>query len=195
MMRTWRGLALCAIVMAGNSLARSAELTDDLKSNIILLSPLAPNDNSMAASSISEPDTFLGVRNVFGSVYFTDDDGSPLGNGYASGLEGVPTNSGGISFLITGYNDEFFVGSHSEAGGYRVFVDVFDFFGDLIDSFSDARVLAPGEVHDFSYSDFEWVGGSYDVYIDNTVGVVPEPPAFGLVAIAALGATFAGRRR
>jgi hypothetical protein len=150
-----------------------------------------PNDSFAEATSLSpgqlsvadeltlgvanHPDTLLGVTNLFGVVYATDDDGSPLGDGHASGLGGVPTNSGSIDFLITGYGDDSFDGSHNEIGGYEVFVDVYDFFDDLVDSFSETRTLAAGVVDSFSYSDFEWIGGSYDVYIDNTLG--PLPPS------------------
>src|SRR5690606_22432760 len=65
---------------------------------------------------------------------------------------------------------EFFIGSHGESGDYEVFVDVYDFFGDPVDSFSETRTLEPGNVDEFSFSDFQWLSGSYDVYIDNTVG-------------------------
>jgi hypothetical protein len=116
------------------------------------------------------PDTLLGVKDHFGEVYFTDDDGSPVGSGTASGLGGVPTNSGSIDFCVTGFGDDFFVGSHGESGQYEVFVDVFDFFGDPIDSFSEIRTLEAGAVHDFSFNDFEWIGGDYDVYINNDLG-------------------------
>jgi len=81
-----------------------------------------------------------------------------------------PTNSGSIEFAVTGYPDDFFSGSHSEFGSYEVFVDAYDFFGDLVDSFSETATLEPGVVDEYSYSDFNWLNGSYDVYIDNTVG-------------------------
>ena len=65
-----------------------------------------------------------------------------------------------------------FVGSHAEQGYYEVFVDVYDFFDELVDEFSEVRLLEPGIVHDFFYSDSAWINGYYDVYIDNTVGAV-----------------------
>jgi hypothetical protein len=83
---------------------------------------------------------------------------------------GVPTNSGSIDFAVSGFPDEFFEGNHGEFGEYKVFVDVYDFFDDLVDSFSQVRTLQPGVVDDFSFSDFDWLNGSYDVYIDNTIG-------------------------
>jgi hypothetical protein len=107
------------------------------------------------------PDVLVGARGMFGDVYVY---------GTASGLAGLPTNSGSIAFAVTGSPDEGFFGDHSQFGGYEVFVDAYDFFGDLVDSFSERRTLEPGEVHEFSFSDSEWISGSYDVYIDNTVG-------------------------
>jgi hypothetical protein len=49
---------------------------------------------------------------------------------------------------------------------------VYDFFGDLVDSFSEIRTLGSAEVHEFSFNDFEWLNGTYDVYIDNAIGGV-----------------------
>ena len=115
------------------------------------------------------PDTLLGIRNGFGTVYLTDDDSSPLGDGHASAAASVPTNSGTIDFSITGFGDNTFDGFHSEQGQYKVYVDVYDFFDDPIDSFSEMRTLAAGIVHDFTFDNFEWIGGSYDVYIDNAL--------------------------
>jgi hypothetical protein len=125
--------------------------------------------DELGDSNPSIPDTVLGVRNQFGAIYATDDDSSPLGDGTASGLEFVPTNSGSIDFAISGHPDFSFDGSHSEAGNYRVFVDVYDFFGDLVDELTEDRLLQPGIVHDFAFSDSEWIGGDYDVYIDNLI--------------------------
>ena len=123
------------------------------------------------------PDTMLGIRDLFGDIYFVDDDSSHLGDGRASGVciqcdnESVaPTNEGSIEFSISGWPDDEFFGGHSQSGYYEVFVDAYDFFGDPVDSFSEVRLLQPGIVHDFFYSDFEWIEGFYEVYIDNTVG-------------------------
>ena len=125
--------------------------------------------DALAFSAAPIPDTVLGIRDQFGTIYATDDDSSPLGDGTASGLEFVPTNSGSIDFAISGHPDFDFDGSHSESGNYRVYVDVYDFFGDLVDELSEDRTLQPGAVHNFSFSDFEWINGDYDVYIDNLI--------------------------
>jgi hypothetical protein len=150
--------------------ASATEPNDTFEDATSLSSGVLSVADELSVQFASYPDTVLGVANLFGQIYATDDDGSPLGDGHASGLGGVPTNSGSIDFYVSGYPDDFFEGSHNEAGEYEVFVDVYDFFDDLVDSFSETRTLAPGVVHSFSYSDFEWIEGSYDVYIDNTVG-------------------------
>jgi hypothetical protein len=123
------------------------------------------------------PDTMLGLRGLFGDVYEVDDDSSHLGDGRASGVciacenqSVAPTNEGSIDFVVSGYPDDTFDGFHNESGSYEVFVDVYDFFGDPVDSFSEVRTLQPGVTHDFYYENFEWIDGSYEVYIDNTVG-------------------------
>jgi hypothetical protein len=115
------------------------------------------------------PDTLLGTRGTFGDIEFVDDDGSPVGDGFASGLGGVPTNNGVIQFAVTGYTDVAFEGGHDQSGTYEVFVNAYDFFDDLVEAFSETRTMQPGVVDEFVFSDANWIGGSYDVYIDNTV--------------------------
>jgi hypothetical protein len=148
--------------------------------------------DALTAAFPAFPDTLLGVRDFFGDVYATNDDGSPLGDGRASALGGVPTNSGSISFSVTGYTDLQFEGSHGEVGQYEVFVDAYDFFGDKVDAFSEVRTLAPGVVHNFDYSDFEWINGEYDVYIDNAIDPISDVDFFTFTGLTP-GAQFAAR--
>ena len=139
------------------------------------------------------PDTMLGARDLFGQIYLVNDDSPIDGDGRASRLEGVPTNSGFIDFSVTGCCDNNFIGDHSESGSYEVFVDAYDFLGDLVDRFSEVRTLAPGFLHDFFYSDFNWIGGSYDVYIDNTLDTFPGDVDFFTFTDVAPGAQFSAR--
>jgi hypothetical protein len=135
-----------------------------------ILSPGVLSVSDSLEALRTPPDTLLGIKNSFDELIAVDDDSSPIGNGFASGFEGLPTASGSINFAVTGHGDDLFEGIHSESGNYQVFVDVYDFSNEPIDSFSEIRRLAPGVVHDFSYSDVDWTGGSYDVYIDNVIG-------------------------
>lgn len=180
------------VVLVSVSSLRGSEPNETFATATSLAPGVLTVADQLAPGTPSFPDTLLGVRDMFGSVYFTDDDGSPFGDGHASGLGGVPTNSGGIDFSVTGYTDLDFIGQHGEAGQYEVFVDVYDFFGDLVDSFSEVRTLAPGVVHDFTYSDFQWINGDYDVYIDNTVGAVADVDFFTFTGLTA-GAQFTAR--
>lgn len=136
------------------------------------------------------PDTLLGARNLFGNVFIYDDDTSPLGDGHASALFGISTNSGSISFSVTGFPDENFEGGHGEFGDYEVFVDVYDFFNDLVDSFSEIRTLQPGVVDEFDFSDSNWINGTYDAFIDNSLGGEPGDVDFFTFTGLTPGAAF-----
>jgi len=168
---TCRWAAMWAVAAAVAGRAAAAEPNESFATRTILGPSVRLVTDDLTPGLLAEaPNTVLGVKDHFGQVYAFDDDASPVGNGDASGLGGVPTNSGSIDFCVSGNPDDFFVGSHGESGEYEVFVQVYDFFDDLIEVFSETRTLAPGEVHDFSFNNFEWIGGSYDAFIDNTVG-------------------------
>jgi hypothetical protein len=128
--------------------------------------------DTLTPGFVEAPDTLLGIRNHFDQIYHVDDDSSNVGNGSGSGVIAAPTNSGSIDFSVTGFGDDFFTGDHVYSGQYEVFVDIYDSGNALFESFSEIRTLAPGVVHDFSFNDFEWIGGNYDVNIDNAIGPV-----------------------
>jgi len=172
-MRFWQCAAALVLAASIQDSTAAAEPNETFAARTILAPGVLTVTDELTPGLLAEaPNTLLGVKDHFGQVYAFDDDGSPVGNGSASGLGGVPTNSGSIDFCVSGVGDDFFVGSHGESGEYEVIVQVYDFFDDLIDVFSETRTLAPGEVHDFSFNDFEWIGGSYDAFIDNTVGPI-----------------------
>jgi hypothetical protein len=116
------------------------------------------------------PNTLLGVRSPSGGILLTNDDDSPLGDGFASFLQNAPIPTGEIDFLVSGSGDDAFIGLHEQTGPYEVFVDVYDAEGVPIDSFSEVRLLEPGMVHEFLFPNPAWSGGVYDVTIDNTSG-------------------------
>jgi hypothetical protein len=167
---------LIVLCFAGLQCSAWATEPNDVFSDATVLAPAVRSVSDSLYPGVADyPDTLLGIQDHFGSVYFIDDDSSPVGDGTASGVGGVETNSGSINFVVSGFGDDFFDGNHQEIGDYEVFVDVYDFGDELIDSFSEVATLAPGIFHEYSYSEFDWFGGSYDVYIDNTVG----PPTAG----------------
>ena len=159
-----RFVTTLAALLALNSLVYATEPNETFSEATVL----APGVHTVAdeltgSGGGSAPDTLLGIRDLFGDYYAVGDGSLGFGS--------VPTNYlGSIDFSITGAGDDTFAGFHNETGEYEVFVDVYDFGDELVDSFSEVRTLAPGVVHDFSYNDFEWANGSYDVYADSGGG-------------------------
>jgi len=117
------------------------------------------------------PDTLMGARDMFGGINeeYVNDDGGPFASTFGSEIVGVPTNNGAIRFAVTGVGDDFFEGGHGEAGRFEVFVEAFDFGGEPAGEFSQIRTLAPGAVEEFNFSDFNWIGGSYNAYVNNVI--------------------------
>lgn len=147
--------------------------------------------DTLTPGYVSYPDTMLGIRGLYGDIYYVDDDGSPLGDGYASGVGGVSTNYGSINFAVTGNPDQYFEGNHSRSGGYTVYIDTYYLPDYPISSFSVTATLQPGAVDEYSYNDYNWIGAYYDVYIDNTVGGVSSADVdFFTFTGAAPGASF-----
>ncbi len=116
------------------------------------------------------PDTVVGSRGFFGDIDFYSDDDGPWSDSGGSALYNIPTNSGQIDFAVSGYPDEGFFGDHGELGDYSATVTVFDFFDDEVDSFTVTGSLSPGVVDEYSYSDFNWLNGYYNVEVNNTIG-------------------------
>ncbi|MAT71865.1 MAG: hypothetical protein CMJ58_20370 [Planctomycetaceae bacterium] len=143
-------VSACLLVLGGAAV-RAAEPNETFADRTLLPAGVLSVIDDLTGEGLVPPipDTLLGVRDLFGSIYFTDDNSSPYGDGTASGIGGVPIDSGSIDFAVTGYGDDGFFGSHGEQGDYEVFVDVYDFFGDLVDSFSEVHTLEPGGVDDF----------------------------------------------
>jgi hypothetical protein len=111
----------------------------------------------------------LGSRGTFGGIDFYSDDDGPWSDSGGSALYSIPTNSGQIDFAVSGYPDDGFFGDHTEVGDYEATVTVFDFFNDEVDSFTVMGSLSPGVVDEYSYSDFNWLNGTYTVEINNTI--------------------------
>lgn len=128
---------------------------------------LAPGVLTVSDELTQAPDTILGITDFFGNIVDFDDDSSPVGNGRASGLAAVPTPNGNISFVISGYGDDDFVGNHTEFGPIDVYIQTYDSFGDEANLYTSSPTLEPGSVENYSFFDEEAIFGTYDVYIDN----------------------------
>jgi hypothetical protein len=158
---------------AGYCSAALADEPNEVFTAATVLAPGVRNVSDELTASLP-PDTVLGVRDLLGQIDIltgVDDDSSPVGSGTASALSNVATNSGAINFAVTGFPNYDFEGGHSVSGEYQVFVEVFDdFHEDPIASFEQVRTLEPDVIHEFSYFNDNWVLGTYNVYIDNTIG-------------------------
>jgi hypothetical protein len=133
--------------------------------------------DSLSADS-GRPDTLLAHYSADNQTFFgSDDNSSPLGNGYASQLVDVPLdNNGGAYFRVTGAPDTSFVGAHSQAGQYYVQFDLYDSNHNLFKTLPlEYEDVAPSS-YDFVWVDPpnvfepERVGGTVTVTIQNIVG-------------------------
>jgi hypothetical protein len=149
--------------------AVAAEPNETLETSTVLAPGVLSVVDSISGG-VRGPDTLLGVRDQFGQLGEINDDDSPLGDGYASAVEQVPTNGATVRFDVSGYGDDSFIGSHGESGEYDVIVDIYDGFGGLIDTLIERRDMAVGAVHQFTFTDSAYIGGVYDAYIDNITG-------------------------
>ncbi len=163
---TW---CLAAAAMT-SGLAPAAEPNEAFATSTLIAPSVLFVADQLTPGQFQRPDTLLGIRNGAGAITQVDDNGSIVGNGFASGLTNVPTNANAVSFLVTGAGDAAFSGNHAQAGQYEVIVDVFNALGDPLGSVSDFASLAPGVVNAFSFvGPSQWVGGRYNVNIDNSI--------------------------
>jgi hypothetical protein len=128
------------------------------------------------------PDTILGHYNpAFSVLYDSNNDGSPMGNGKASQLLGVPVlTNGGAYFRVTGAPDAAFIKNHAQAGRYKVMFDVRDPQGNLVPgkSFVEYEEVSPFQLDNIWMNPSAspdpgnptWTGFTVDVTVDNIVG-------------------------
>lgn len=159
------------IATAASLLAWQAATATEPNENFASATILNPGVLTVSDELRQPPDTLIGARDLFGGINeeYVNDDGGPFAATFASEITGVPTNSGTISFAVTGVDDVFFDGSHVEAGRIEVFVEAFDSGGEPAGEFSAIRTLQPGSVEEFNFSDFNWLGGSYNAYVNNVI--------------------------
>jgi hypothetical protein len=158
---------LLAIVLACCcSTLRAEEPNDNFAQATILPAGVLSVDDDV---SVPFPNTVLASLDWLGFIEDVDDNSSIYGNGFASGLSGVSVNAGGtIDFLVSGHPDFDFGGNHNWSGEFGFEIEVFDFFGDSLGTFTDFGILEPGSAASFSYqADFDW--DTYNINIDNTV--------------------------
>lgn len=116
------------------------------------------------------PDLYAGAFSSAGALLEAADDGSPFGDGLAPALFGQPISaSGGLNFRVTGFPDVEFTGDHFESGAFQAFVRVVGPQGDSLSDLIFSETLAPQSVRTFTGSNSAWVGGTYDVLLNNTI--------------------------
>ncbi|MCA9263408.1 MAG: PEP-CTERM sorting domain-containing protein [Planctomycetales bacterium] len=173
-------LACLVGVLASSPIqVQGAEPNDDFANRTVLAPSVRVVSDDL--EGVVGADLVLGffTDNTYTTLIDSDDDSSSSGNGLASGLTGLSVNAdGSIPLQVTGFDDFGFTGAHTEAGEYDVLVDVYDGFGGLITSFTDTGILSIGVVDSYLYSDVAWIGGTFDVNLDNLVGVGPDPLDF-----------------
>jgi hypothetical protein len=159
------------VFAAASGPAQSAEPNEIFAAATVLSASTRIVSDSLTPGHVTFPDTLLGIQNASHQITQIDDNGSLIGDGKASGLLGVPTNQQSISFTVTGVGDNGFVGAHGQTGQYEVFIDVFAADGGPLTSLSEVRTLQPGAINSFAFAgNNDWIGGSYDVNIDNLLG-------------------------
>jgi hypothetical protein len=155
---------------AASRLANSAEPNETFATSTVLSPGVLMTVDELTPGQVSIPDTLLGIRNMSGQITQTDDNGSLIGSGTASGIVGAPTNMSSLAFSVTGSGDAQFTGAHAQSGQYEVFVDVFSSDGAPVASLNEIRTLQAGLVNSFSFTGTDdWIGGTYDVNIDNLI--------------------------
>lgn len=195
----WGAFSLClAFFTIAVSSVRADEPNQTFAESTILEPGILSITDNLTPGVGNAPNTFLGAFDEGGFDPFfnfiTDDDNSStLGDDNASGLSDIGVNAdGSINLIVTGNGDFFFEGDHSEVGGYRGFVEVFDSAQQLIDEFTFDGSLQAGEFDQHSFSNNTWLGGSFDINLDNTVeGFTDGDVDYFTFTGLAPGATFA----
>jgi hypothetical protein len=134
-------------------------------------------DDSLSAN-LGRPDTLLGWYDpAYTTLLGSDDNGSPLGNGLASQMLGVPLRSNGSAyFRVTGGSDTSFNGGHTQSGRYYVQFDLYDAQDNFFKSMSLVfENVSPGMVDNVwldppSTPEPQRIGGTVDVTVNNIVG-------------------------
>ena len=170
MSRTYPALLLLSLTLVCGSLASAAEPNETFAESTPVASGTYFISDTLADTLLGEPvDTMLAAAGSSSSIEYFDDDSSDYGNGLASYLGYVPIINNGIEFYVTGYPDQNFLGEHTEAGAYDVYVEIYDSNENFLDTRFFSGSLEPGIVDSYTDTDASWSGGTYDIYIDNLV--------------------------
>ena len=165
----------------------TATVRQDLPTTVDVLA----NDSSssgtldpMSLAIVTGPSHGSAAIQTTHTVLHTNDDGSPVGNGFASALGDSANSFGAINLGVSGYSDFGFVGAHSQSGDYSLFVrlgvsDFSSFDPTLYDYRFDDSVSA-GAIDTFEINGLA-PGTPYIAWIDNTVGAGRADTVLGVL--------------
>ena len=173
-------LLTVATAIAATAAVRATEINNSLGTATVLPSGQRSVTDTLDGD-VGRPDTILGHYNSsYTTLLGSDDNGSPLGDGTASAMLGVPLDAnGGVYFRITGAPDMYFIKNHTQSGRYSVNLTVHDPLGGIVADMSrtenddvipyelDNIWINPGAPEP-GYSD--WDGFTVDVTINNILG-------------------------
>jgi len=152
-------------------------------------------------------DTLLGHFDpTFLNLLASDDNSSKFGNGWASGLNGLPLTPDGSLFIkVTGAENTLFspdTNSHTEFGFYQIYVDFYDSGGEFLETVILGVESLQHDLDAFAiFGNPLRAGGTVDVHIDNLIGlggngIIPEPASLIVWSLlAAIGLLAHGRRQ
>lgn len=148
----------------------ATEPNNTFEESTILASGVMSVVDDISPGGGDAPDTMVASRNTAGFIIAENNDGGPWEGALGSGLMGIPINNdSSFWFIVTGYPDFDYNGSHDQYGDYHVYVDIHNDFGEFEETYEYDGTLEPGIVHQFSLDGFN-TNYTYDVFIDNTVG-------------------------
>ena len=157
---------LCAVGLAAGS--SDAQDMNDFFEDAEILTPGVLSVTAELLANEPGPDLVIQALDEFGGFLEEDDDSSQFGDGTAPGLFGIPVNpGGGIEFDVSGFEETFFNGDHTEFGDYEVFIDIYDDQFSFIEGFSFLEFIEEGQIVPFSDSNPAWDGAFYDVQLNN----------------------------
>jgi hypothetical protein len=132
--------------------------------------------NDALDGNVGRPSTLLGEYDpAYHTLITSNQNGSPLGNGQASQLVGVPLRPNGSAyFRVTGAGDTQFNGTQTQLGRYSYQFNLFDAHHNLVTALpAQYDSVIPGMIDNVwldPNSDPRLVGGTVDMTLNNIVG-------------------------
>lgn len=168
------------VLLAASARASAAPIFEpnNTRPQATLLNPGTFVVNDSLNGAAGRADTLLGEFDpTYQTLIRSDDNSSPLGNGFASKLTGVPLRPNGSAyFSVTGAGDTSFTGNHTQSGRYYVQFDLYDASHNFFKTLSlEYESVEPGMLDNIWIDpplvpEPQRVGGTVDVSVNNLVG-------------------------